>query len=138
MDPLTALSVAASVVQFVSYGSELVSKSRELYKSAHGTLTENAEIEEASKRLQEMTAPLQGIQGDQILEQICSGCVEVSRELVQRLDNLKVPEDHRHKKWKSFRQALKSVIGKSKINEIKGRLHGFRMELDTHVLLGLR
>ncbi|KAN0108768.1 hypothetical protein V8E51_008510 [Hyaloscypha variabilis] len=138
MDPLTALSVAASVVQFVSYGSELVSKSRELYKSAHGTLTENAEIEEASKRLQEMTAPLQGIQGDQILEQICSGCVEVSRELVQRLDNLKVPEDHRHKKWKSFRQALKSVIGKSKIDEIEGRLHGFRMELDTHVLLGLR
>jgi hypothetical protein len=85
-----------------------------------------------------MTAPLQGIQGDRILEQICSRCVEVSRELVQRLDNLKVPEDHRHKKWKSFRQALKSVLGKSKIEEIKGRLHGFRMELDTHVLLGLR
>jgi hypothetical protein len=42
MDPLTALSVAACVVQFVDYGTKLLSKGRELYKSADGALWENS------------------------------------------------------------------------------------------------
>lgn len=64
MDPLSALSVAAAVVQFVDYGTRLVSKTRELYKSTQGALTTNIELEAASKRVQYLTTPLMQQRGD--------------------------------------------------------------------------
>jgi len=59
MDPLTALSVAAAVVQFVDYGTRIVAKGTNLYKSADGALTENIELETASIRLQGLGGTLQ-------------------------------------------------------------------------------
>jgi hypothetical protein len=44
MDPLTALSVATSVISFVDFGSRLLSKSRKLYKSSNRVLTENVDL----------------------------------------------------------------------------------------------
>lgn len=138
MDPLSALSIATSVVQFVDYGTRLLSKARELHISAHGALTENIELEAASERLRTLTMPLQHVARDEALKHICTSCMAVSKELIMKLDNLKVPNGYKNKKWKSFRQAFKSVVSKGKIEEIKGRLHSLRMELNTHVLLDLR
>jgi hypothetical protein len=45
MSPLTALSVAASISQFVDFGSKFLSSSRKLYQSADGTLRENLDTE---------------------------------------------------------------------------------------------
>jgi hypothetical protein len=45
MDPLTALSVAGSVVQFADFGMKLFAEGRELYKSTRGILTANDELE---------------------------------------------------------------------------------------------
>jgi hypothetical protein len=94
---------------------------RELHESTQGALTTNIELEAASERLQDLTSPLLQQRGDEMLKQICTGCVEVSKELVKRLEKPKISERHKHKKWKSFRQALKSVAGKDKIEEVKGR-----------------
>lgn len=138
MDPLSALSIAASVVQFVDYGTRIVSKSHEINKSAGGASIQNVELGAATKRLQTLTTPLQNLQGDESLKQICIGCIEVSLELEQCLEQLKVPEGHKHRKCKIFRQALKSVARKDEIEEFKMRLHGFRLELSTYVLLDLR
>lgn len=152
MEPLSALSVAAAVVQFVDYGTGIVAKGRKLYKSAEGALTENIELGIASVRLQRLSGTLQdslrrGQQGlqrgplnesDQALEDICRACVEVSKELVDRLEKLKVPDGHPHRKWKSFRQALKTVWSKEKIEEVADRLAKFRIELDTYVILSLK
>jgi hypothetical protein len=152
MDPLSALSVAANVVQFVGYGINIVSKGNQLYKSSDGALGENVQLETASIRLQKLTRTLQGslnqarrgvqtaslAETDQELEKICDACVAVSKELVDKLEKLKVPEGHPHKKWKSFRQALKSVWSKEKVEETTERLAGLRVELDTHVIMSLR
>jgi hypothetical protein len=43
MDPLTALSVAAAVVQFVDYGTKVLSKAHGAYKAADGSFLENRE-----------------------------------------------------------------------------------------------
>lgn len=64
--------------------------------------------------------------------------IEISKELSTRLNKLKVPSGHRHKKWKSFRQALKSTASKEKIKDIKQRLEALKAELDTHVVLNIR
>lgn len=152
MDPLSALSVAAAVIQFIDYSTRIVSKGKELYKSADGALAENIELETASVRLQNLSrtlkdslranqqAPKEGVasKSDGALETICEACVTVSKELVDKLENLKVPEGHSHKKWKSFRQALKTVWTKEKIEEVAQRLAKLRADLDTNVLLSIR
>ena len=138
MDPLAALSVAASVVQFVDYGTEVLSKGYEIYKSADGVLAENLKLQEASKRLQCLTDPLQTLQSNDALKHICTRCVEVSKELNARLDKLKVPDGCEHKAWASLRKSLKSIWGRSKMEELKQKLGALAQELDTHVLFGLR
>ena len=148
MDPLTALSVAACVVQFVDYGTKLLSKGRELYKSADGALSENIELEEASSRLNLLSSDLQkslrgGGQGpvnerDRALEAICNGCIEVSEDLTARLKKLMLPSDQKHRVWKSFTLTLKTVWSKENIEETAVKLAKLRSELDTHVILSIR
>jgi hypothetical protein len=152
MDPFSALSVAAAVVQLVDYGAGIVSKGTQLYKSVDRALGENNELETASIRLQQLSSGMQGslsqarrdntqgspAQVDQHLETMCNECVTVSQELVDKLETLKVPGDHPYKKWKSFRQALKSVWSKEKIEAIAERLCSLRAELNTHVVVSLR
>ena len=43
-----------------------------------------------------------------------------------------------NRKWKSFRQALKSVWSKQAIDEMAKRLEVLRADLDTHILEILR
>jgi hypothetical protein len=151
MEAVTALGVAAAALQFVDFGIKLVSKTRQLHGSFKGALPENIEIEDTSKRIYTMVDTFQsaltprgqaGGQGpisesDQILEEICKGCVDVSKQLLTRMEKLKV-KDTKHRKWKSFRQALKTVWSKEGIREIQEKLAGFERQLGTHTLLYLR
>jgi hypothetical protein len=72
------------------------------------------------------------------MEKICEACVKLSKELVDRLEKLKVPDGHPHRKWKSFRQTLKTVWSKEKIEEVATKLAKLRTELDTHVIFSLK
>jgi hypothetical protein len=145
MDPLSALSVAASVVQFVDFGTKIVSKGRKLYKYTDGALIEHAQVKEASGCLRTLSQSLRLLppvgslsQSDEALVSICDGCVEVVDELLSKLKDLGLPKDHKHRKWKRFRQALETVWSKDEIKETEERMAKFRQELDIHVLLSLR
>jgi hypothetical protein len=58
MDPLAALSLAGTIVQFVDFGSKLLATGRELYKSTNGSLTVNDEIELVTSDLLAITLKL--------------------------------------------------------------------------------
>jgi hypothetical protein len=62
----------------------------------------------------------------------------MSKELLVRLNQLKVEDGRKNRRWKSFRQALKSVWCKSAVDEIAKRLEYFKKELDGHILVSLR
>jgi hypothetical protein len=116
MDPLSALSVAAAVVQFVDYGTKIVSKGRELYKSADGALSENIKLDTTATRLPSLSSTFEDslrrnqfglsqgplYKNDHALQEICKECIELSNQLAVRLEKLEVPDGHPHKKWKSF------------------------------------
>jgi hypothetical protein len=119
MDGLPALGVAVSVVQFLQFGCSLVAKSRQFY--TQGALLKDVEREHASKRLGELTGQLRAslknletpgsLSSDvQALETICGNCMNLSAELFARLNELGVDENHKRKRWKSFRQALKKRL----------------------------
>lgn len=108
MGPLTALSVASSVIQFADFGSKLLNQSRQLYKSAHGTLSENIDVEiiaadvlslaQSLKRRQPGNRAQAGqpfaaninAENDDALDALSLRCVEIAEELMRRLDKLKV------------------------------------------------
>jgi hypothetical protein len=150
MDGLSALSVAASIAQFIEFACSLVSKSREIYRSTHGSSIHHFESELATKRLVELSrtiktslhietkAPSAFLVEEQALEAICNGCISASNELLSRFEKLKLRDGRKCRRYKSFRQALKSVWSKGAIDEIAKRLENYRKELDAHMLASLR
>jgi len=113
MDPLTALSVASSIIQFVDFGSKLLSRSRQLYKSKEGVLTENVDVETITEDITTLVKGLRGklpknrsvtvlrtSEDDDALDELCQRCVSIAEELIARLQKLKVKKKKREEKEK--------------------------------------
>ena len=148
MDPFTAIGVASNVIQIVDFSTRLVSKGQKIYKSADGTLAENVDTDTVAKDLGLLNRKLQTSfsrasknggdlnEDDQSLLHLCEKCHALSVELLSKLEKLKVIGKHR--KWKSARQALKSVCGKDDIEHFASRLGLYRDEINLNITVSLR
>lgn len=147
MDPLSAFGVAASIAQFIQFGGSLVSKSRQIYKQ--GAILDHVQCGNATRRLEELTddvkAFLKELQGlgelsadAKALEVICCNCLNLSAELLSRLDKIRLDEGSKSRKWKSFRQALKSVCTKDAVDSLAKRIAESREELNSHLIVSIR
>jgi hypothetical protein len=150
MDPVSALGIAAAVVQFVQYGGSLVSKARQI--NAQGALVDYVDCENATRRLTELTNSikvslrlfethcLSSSQSSDAtaLEVICQNCLNSSGELLARLDSLHLDGNSKHRRWKSFRQALKVVSSKQGVDSLARRIMDYRDELNSHILVWIR
>jgi hypothetical protein len=101
LDRLAALSLVGTVLQFVDFGSKIISNGHHIYRSADGALSETIELEIITTDLAELNTRLRqslrlaGMIGclnktEQTLEDLCNGCRSVSKELLMRLNGLKV------------------------------------------------
>jgi hypothetical protein len=147
LDPLTAFSVAGTIIQFVDFGTKIFSRSNQLYKSVDGALSVNKELEDIStdllKLMVKLSRPLRvegavgdGAEDEQALERLCDNCCNLAREMLTRLDKLKVRG--KHKKWKSFGLALRVAFTQGEIDGISGRLALYGNALKTRILVSLR
>jgi hypothetical protein len=143
MDPLTALGLASNIIQLISFTSDLIGKGREIYRSVEGATIENVELETITKSFQDLTTrfPSQlkedDLSGtDKQLRELCEACNAISVELIQVIQGLKYAGEG--VKWKSFRQALKSVWKEDAIDGLSRRLERYRSQLDTTLLISLR
>lgn len=108
MDALTALSVASSVIQFVDFGSKLVSKSKKIYKSSDGVLDSTVDTERLTSDLTGLLVGLrrklpehrilssdttltQRSENDDALDALCSRSIEIGEILLSKLQKLRVP-----------------------------------------------
>jgi hypothetical protein len=142
IDPFTAIGLAGNIVQFLDFSGTLISKGTEIYRSAHGSSTTNLELElvyndlfNLSKTLASTPTTMSQVgksQSDKIAL-IASSCQSVAQELLNIVQDLKLDPNSKHRKWKSFRQALKSVWKQSKIDDLEGRLDRLRKQLSLHL-----
>ncbi|KAI0902943.1 hypothetical protein F4823DRAFT_340353 [Ustulina deusta] len=134
MDPLSALSVAASVVQFVDFTFRLVSSTRAIIKSKSGfagdvdTLdaiardaTELSDALAASPALDASSTTLQALVGE---------CKTIAESLLAVLENLRT---NKTKKWRCFVAALRTVWSKGKIDGFVDRLGKVQAQISTHM-----
>lgn len=149
MDPLSALSIAASVVQFLQFGGSLISKASQIHK--HGAMLSNISCAEATTRLEDLSSSvkndLRELEGlgklspdSKALEAICANCVLLSKALGSCLAALAVNEklQGKEKKWKSFRQAFKTIYSKDKVDGLAAQLRECREELNTHLIVSIK
>jgi len=145
MDPISAVSLAATIVQLVDFSSKLVSKGHHIYHSAKGAVEENIDLEAVTTDLLEISTRLKTHErlgclskDDQLLEDLAGKCATISDELLSRLERLKVQEHAKQRKWKSFRQALKTVWSKKDLDALSVRLRGYREEMELRILATLK
>ena len=148
MDPLSALSLASSIAQLIDFGSELVAKGFRIYKSVDGSLVEHVNKEVAIQHLVYLTAKLQdpvaigmpdsvaNVVENHALHALCTKSRSVGEELLASLQAARV--EGKNRKWKSFRQALRSVSTEETIIKIETRLAALKEELEFHILVDLR
>jgi hypothetical protein len=58
MDPLTAIGLASSIVQFVDYTTKLIQGAKEIYISVSGTTEENKSLETITKEMEGLSSRL--------------------------------------------------------------------------------
>lgn len=161
--PLDALSIAAAVVQFVEFSSRIISKGNEYHKSADGALVENKELEAVATNVEELSARLhQSLDSkakralkknlerssnsqnqdqplsieEQALRAVVDKCEVLATELLVALEQLKL--SGRGSRWKSFRQAFKTVWTKEKIEAMLAKLGQAQQQLVVNLLVVLR
>ncbi|MCJ1396255.1 hypothetical protein MMC18_009144 [Xylographa bjoerkii] len=142
LDPFTALSLASTVVQFVDFGSKLIKEGSELYHSAGGALSVNAELEKITLDLKEVTKKLEtaspgtksteNTKESKALRSLAKSCSEAADELLEVLEDLKVKGTNRQ--WQSLRQALRTSHKKDKIREIEKKLDKLQKMLNTQLI----
>jgi hypothetical protein len=146
LDPLTAISLAGNVAQFVDFSSKIVSRTRELTKSSHRATQEayNAEIlvrdlvrvtEKVKDGARAARAASLG-EEDKALEDLCNGCIILSERMIKRLEKLK-PEEGAGKR-QAFLHALKSVWSQRELECEESQLATYRSQLEFRVLTSFR
>ena len=106
MYPLSALTVATSVVQFVDFASKLISGSTKLYSSVDGRHEEHANLYRITQTLSELSQDLQRpldsdspSQHIQDLQSLCQDTNRVAEELIEVLDSIKLQSDKSGTRW---------------------------------------
>jgi len=138
MDPLTALSVAGTVTQFVQFASSLISTSHKVFYSPEGTTASHLQLEAVYSKLSELIRALESAstpqksERDAALEELSKQCRADCAELLGILDGLKV-EGEKHRLSKSIKSALRASRYEPKISAIERRLGRAQQVVALHV-----
>ena len=140
MDPISAIGLAGSIVQFVDFSWKIFSETKDLYISSTGTTAGNDVLESISRDLIQLndalTAPSNAGAIPDGMRDLASQCKGVAQELFEVLDKIKVKGPRR--KWKSFAKALQSVWKAEQIEKLVKRMERLRNEMQLRLQLILR
>ena len=151
-EAIAALSLAANIVQFIDFGSRVLSGGLKLYNrtpdsNGLGSANDTKFIIQSLQRLiEELNQPLE--QSDSTnevpelsqteidLRNLAAQCMVIANELLKAIKNVEL--QGKGGKWDSFRAALKQVLAEGKIEKMRQRLDAFRQEIILHILAFLR
>jgi hypothetical protein len=148
MDPLTAVGLAGTVAQFVTFACSLLSKSSEIHNSVTGkaadltniwTVHEHLKSFSAKFILQEsIAARLASTNGTDdsqdisALKEVLQACKTDCDQILKLIDKLTV-KDGPCRRWRSFRAALELVWKRNEVEELDKRLQRSQSALTLHM-----
>jgi hypothetical protein len=147
MDPISAFAFAGTVIQLISFTSNIVSAARQIHNSTTGQLASHEDLQSITESLKKLAvntkANVQQTEDRPNLTELergqialSDGCTEVASELLAVLETLKIEE----KKGKSaaFRKAFQSLLKEDKIMLLEVRLQKFTQQLILSLVDSLR
>lgn len=143
MDPLTAVSLAAAIVQFTDYGVRLLSDGVETYKSVSGMTSEVVELttiaedlEQLSRSIQEKSAQLSDPilkpmrESEQNLLRLCGVCQKLSTELATAVSRLRTHSTERLElAVESFGVAVRKFWSRERIMNLRNQISDVRQQM---------
>lgn len=146
LDPLTAVSLAGTVVQFVDFTAKIVSKAREFSGAASGHAQGVSSPQILAADLMSLSEKLKGglqatsneglSDDDQALKEVCNGCIQLSEKMLQRLKSLNVREGDG--KFRVMLQASRSVWSQRELDDLANDLARFRGQLQLRVFASFK
>lgn len=139
MDPLSALSAAAAVIQFIDFGSRLILQTHQAYKSVTGQTERAAALSQIARDLTEFSDSVQDKAGvlskpvqvgsNETFLRLCRECKDISSELLAVLNGLQAKGTTKFDFAKSsFAVAVKSVLTEGRIKTLSGRMAEARQQ----------
>lgn len=147
LEPFSAIGLAGNICQFLDFGGKILSSGREIYQSVDGSAPRNVELvivysdlSSLASRLRQPTSQATSLpdNGDDQLRLIAQSCYSLAKELLSALEKLRLDPKQSHRRWKSVRQAIKSVWKEDQIQDMERRLSTFRQQLLLRLLSILR
>ena len=154
MDPLSALSLAGNIIQFVDFGAKLFAEGQELYKSEAGKLKADEELELVINDLSALVRKIQKAvphnapdvsQADldedkqelTTFENICHETVKVAEEILTKLDKPKAVGTKGKRKLHVFRQIILRTWTKDEVDGLLKRLSTLKTALETRIMFSI-
>jgi hypothetical protein len=135
MDPTTAFGLAANVAQFISFTIDLITKTKEIHRSAKGLSDEALTLQSVYQHLQALGTDLQQSavnNTNAAIRNLSNICMEDCKKILRLLEDLqKGPK--RSNVWRSFKLALKEYWKSSEIGELEKRLQRTQAALTLEI-----
>ena len=148
MSAADAFQLASAVIQVIDFSTKIVGKGHQLYKD--GTTSEDIHIEKTTAELGRLSTglsiSLSSVKATRVLDpdeenfhELCNDCCALAAKLRERLNTLKLdPSTTKNRRWKSLRQALKTVWSKEEIDAAASDLDRYRTQLTLTTVVELR
>jgi hypothetical protein len=146
MDPITALSVASAIVQFVDFAAKVVCKGNRIYHSGNGILQEHEDLNIVTSDLLVMKVKLEQLNqevqlpaktdADIATQELFPAMMALAEQLLKRLTMARA--EGRFRRWKSLRQAVKAMSSKQEVDDMAAKLSMFRQQLSLRIMISLR
>jgi hypothetical protein len=143
LDPLSAASLAAAILQFVDFGSKIIVSGYETYRSTHGATEENVDLEYLTQKLytfqdQLWTPSSKLAHSDQELQNLAQKCSYIAGDLLVLLDSLKVKEKGLVRTWEALRQSCRLVWKEDEIAKKEKLLDSITGQVNSRLLYMIR
>ncbi|KAK7923596.1 hypothetical protein PG985_007667 [Apiospora marii] len=96
MDPFAAMGAASAIITFLDFGATLVKTAKEIHASASGASKDNADLEDLTKRMEELSLNLKPTKNrshmtiiERDLMDVCTKCDDLSADLLKVLSDVK-------------------------------------------------
>ncbi|KAI3401782.1 hypothetical protein diail_8160 [Diaporthe ilicicola] len=147
MDPVSAVGLAAAVVQFVQFTSGLLKGTHDIYKSIQGSSKASLELDDVYQRLYgfssalqnricsepvTMLAQLQDLETETSLNELASSCQAACEELLSVVGQVRV-SGSRHRLWRSFKAAIGEVLKQTEIQHLQERIDRLKSDMMLHL-----
>lgn len=137
MDPLTAIGLASSIVQFVDFATKLIHGAKEIYVSATGSTEENDSLENVVSEMQRLAQKFHHPQtarqteDERALSRLAAECKILSDQILGLLTSIR--PKHVKSKREAVWAALKNKWNERDKQELEKRLKNCRSQLELQL-----